>query len=114
MTDFPVKFSLRRSPPSGTDLLHKRQAYRTAIRARITEAPTLTDAGILGKVAVDERWLHRDVLLNACSPHATGAIAVVVTSTAASRPGTPCTVGAEAGWIAVRCHDPDCSEADDW
>jgi len=48
-----------------SELFHQPNFACAAIRARITEAPTLTDGGILGKVAVDERWLHRDVLLNA-------------------------------------------------
>src|SRR6266436_3332357 len=97
-----------------SELFHQPNFACAAIRARITEAPTLTDGGILGKVAVDERWLHRDVFLNAGSRHATGALAVVVASTAGSGTGTAGNVAAEAGWTTVRCRDPDCSEADDW
>ena len=48
-----------------SELFHQPNFACAAIRARITETSTLTDGGILGKVAVDERWLHLNILLDA-------------------------------------------------
>src|SRR5207249_422825 len=99
---------------SSPTLFHYPKVNRAAIRARTGHAPTLTEGGILGKIAVDEQWLHRDVLHYARIPRPP-AVAVVAASAATGcscgarirRPGTSRNVGAVPGRVTVGRFDRD-------